>query len=235
MSTLPYPLWWLLLLYHGDVLTDGADVVWGIGGDAGVVGLSRAEVCHPEGSVLPVGGIGGAGIELQAVLLPLGDVGGGTGHGRPGYRRRSRWAGPDRLRKIRRIAGEGGPDCTWDDTTVILLGRPLYGPDDRCNGYVCRLTTGGMETGYLQVDALGGELCTGAYSFTGIPAYEGLAEEGGGTASEERLYFFGGISYGVRLEDGSFRLMGSPERVSAETAAEQYRHTVEQVQRQRAE
>ena len=120
-------------------------------------------------------------------------------------------------------------------TSVILLGRPLYGPDDRCNGYVCRLTTGGMETGYLQVDALGGELCTGAYSFTGIPAYEGLAEEGGGTASEERLYFFGGISYGVRLEDGSFRLMGSPERVSAETAAEQYRHTVEQVQRQRAE
>ena len=107
--------------------------------------------------------------------------------------------------EIRRIAGEGGPDCTWDDTTVILLGRPLYGPDDRCNGYVCRLTTGGMETGYLQVDALGGELCTGAYS------------------------------YGVRLEDGSFRLMGSPERVSAETAAEQYRHTVEQVQRQRAE
>lgn len=137
--------------------------------------------------------------------------------------------------EIRRIAGEGGPDCTWDDTTVILLGRPLYGPDDRCNGYVCRLTTGGMETGYLQVDALGGELCTGAYSFAGIPAYEGLAEEGGGTASEERLYFFGGISYGVRLEDGSFRLMGSPERVSAETAAEQYRHTVEQVQRQRAE
>lgn len=137
--------------------------------------------------------------------------------------------------EIRRIAGEGGPDCTWDDTTVILLGRPLYGPDDRCNGYVCRLTTGGMETGYLQVDALGGELCTGAYSFTGIPAYEGLAEEGGGTASEERLYFFGGISYGVRLEDGSFRLMGSPERVSAEAAAEQYRHTVEQVQRQRAE
>lgn len=91
--------------------------------------------------------------------------------------------------EIRRIAGEGGPDCTWDDTTVILRGRPLYGPDDRCNGYVCRLTTGGMETGYLQVDALGGELCTGAYSFTGIPAYEGLAEEGGGTASEERLYF----------------------------------------------
>lgn len=85
--------------------------------------------------------------------------------------------------EIRRIAGEGGPDCTWDDTTVILLGRPLYGPDDRCNGYVCRLTTGGMETGYLQVDALGGELCTGAYSFTGIPAYEGLAEDGfGGTA-----------------------------------------------------
>ena len=137
--------------------------------------------------------------------------------------------------EIRRIAGEGGPDCTWDDTTAILQGRPLYGPDDRCNGYVCRLTTGGMETGYLQVDALGGELCTGAYSFDGIPAYEGLAEEGGGTASEERLYFFGGISYGVRLEDGSFRLMGSPERVSAETAAEQYRHTVEQVQRQRAE
>lgn len=130
--------------------------------------------------------------------------------------------------EIRRIAGEGGPDCTWDDTTAILQGRPLYGPDDRCNGYVCRLTTGGMETGYLQVDALGGELCTGAYSFTGIPAYEGLDEE-------ERLYFFGGISYGVRLEDGSFRLMGSPERVSAETAAEQYRHTVEQVQRQRAE
>ncbi len=68
--------------------------------------------------------------------------------------------------EIRRIAGEGGPDCTWDDTTAILQGRPLYGPDDRCNGYVCRLTTGGMETGYLQVDALGGELCTGAYSFT---------------------------------------------------------------------
>ena len=45
---LPYPLWWLLLLYHGDILTDGADVVWGIGGDAGVVGLSGAEVCHPE-------------------------------------------------------------------------------------------------------------------------------------------------------------------------------------------
>ena len=137
--------------------------------------------------------------------------------------------------EIRRIAGEGGPDCTWGDTTAILQGRPLYGPDDRCNGYVCRLTTGGMETGYLQVDALGGELCTGAYSFDGIPAYEGLAEEGGGTVSEERLYFFGGISYGIRLEDGSFRLMGSPERVSAETAAEQYRHTVEQVQRQRAE
>lgn len=55
--------------------------------------------------------------------------------------------------------------------------------------------------------ALGGELCTGAYSFDGIPAYEGLAEEGGGTVSEKRLYFFGGISYGVRLEDGSFRLM----------------------------
>ena len=29
--------------------------------------------------------------------------------------------------------------------------------------------------------------------------------------------------------------MGSPERVSAETAAEQYRRAVEQVQRQRAE
>ena len=29
--------------------------------------------------------------------------------------------------------------------------------------------------------------------------------------------------------------MGSPERVSAETAAEQYRRTVERVQRQRAE
>ena len=137
--------------------------------------------------------------------------------------------------EIRRIAGEGGPDCTWDDTTAILQGRPLYGPDDRCNGYVCRLTTGGMETGYFQVDALGGELCTGAYSFSGIPAYEGLTEEGDGTALEERLYFFGGISYGVRLEDGSFRLMGSPERVGAEAAEEQYRRTVERVQCQRAE
>ena len=92
MSALPYPLWWLLLLYHGDVLTDGADVVWDIGGDAGVVGLSRAEACHPEGSVLPVGGIGGTGIELQAVLLPLGDVGGGTGHGRPGQWRNGKYA-----------------------------------------------------------------------------------------------------------------------------------------------
>lgn len=36
--------------------------------------------------------------------------------------------------EIRRIAGEGGPDCTWDDTTVILLGRPLYGPDDGATG-----------------------------------------------------------------------------------------------------
>ncbi len=92
MSALPYPLWWLLLLYHGDILTDGADVVWGIGGDAGVVGLSGAEVCHPEGSILPVGGIGGTGIELQAVLLPLGDVGGGTGHGRPGQWRNEKYA-----------------------------------------------------------------------------------------------------------------------------------------------
>lgn len=97
-------------------------------------------------------------------------------------------AGHDPSQRVnRRIAGEGGPDCTWDDTTVILLGRPLYGPDDRCNGYVCRLTTGGMETGYLQVDALGGELCTGAYSFDGIPAYEGHGRGGrrdgfGGTA-----------------------------------------------------
>ncbi len=112
---------------------------------------------------------------------------------------------------------------------------PFTAPTTGATGYVCRLTTGGMETGYLLADALGGGACTGAYSFTGIPAYEGLAEEGGGTASEERLYFFGGISYGVRLRtelpaDG---LSGKGER--AETAAEQYRHTVEQVQRQRAE
>ncbi len=137
--------------------------------------------------------------------------------------------------EIRRIAGRAGRTAHGTIPRRSSKAGPFTAPDDRCNGYVCRLTTGGMETGYLQVDALGGELCTGAYSFTGIPAYEGLAEEGGGTASEERLYFFGGISYGVRLEDGSFRLMGSPERVSAETAAEQYRHTVEQVQRQRAE
>ena len=84
MSALPYSLWRLLLLYHGDVLTDGADVVWGIGGDTGVVGISGAEIRYPEVPGLPVGGIGGTGIELQAVLLPLGDVGGGTGHGRPG-------------------------------------------------------------------------------------------------------------------------------------------------------
>lgn len=103
--------------------------------------------------------------------------------------------------EIRRIAGEGGPDCTWDDTTVILLGRPLYGPDDRCNGYVCRLTTGGMETGYLQVDGAGGGALHRRLLLRRYPGYEGLAEEGGGTVSEKRLYFFGGISYGVRLED----------------------------------
>ena len=105
--------------------------------------------------------------------------------------------------EIRRIAGEGGPDCTWDDTTVIL--QPPLRPRTTGATGMCRLATGGMETGYLQVDALVGELCTGAYSLTGIPAYEGLAEKAAGRASEERLlYFFGGISYGVRLEDGAF-------------------------------
>ena len=72
--------------------------------------------------------------------------------------------------EIRRIAGEGGPDCTWDDTTVILLGRPLYGPDDRCNGYVCRLTTGGMETGYLLSGCAGRGTLHRRLPFTGIPA-----------------------------------------------------------------
>lgn len=120
--------------------------------------------------------------------------------------------------EIRRIAGEGGPDCTWDDTTAILQGRPLYGPDDRCNGYVCRLTTGGMETGYLQVDALGGELCTGAYSFDGIPAYEGLAEEGGGTASEERLYFSATISREVM--DISWIYQRDPEEITVQATQE---------------
>lgn len=40
--------------------------------------------------------------------------------------------------EIRRIAGEGGPDCTWDDTTAILQGRPFTAPTtgatDMCAG-----------------------------------------------------------------------------------------------------
>ena len=41
--------------------------------------------------------------------------------------------------EIRRIAGEGGPDCTWDDTTAILQGRSLYGPPSRSEEHTSEL------------------------------------------------------------------------------------------------
>ena len=36
--------------------------------------------------------------------------------------------------EIRRIAGEGGPDCTWDDTTAGPFTAPTSSATDMCAG-----------------------------------------------------------------------------------------------------
>lgn len=139
--------------------------------------------------------------------------------------------------EIRRIASEGDLTCTWNDTTEIYYTKALYDYTDHCNGYVFKLSTGDTETGYMQVNQFNSQLSTFAYSFTGIPAYEGLAYGSDDILkhSAEKLYFFGNMLYCSKLDNGNFQPIDSPTEITAENVASKYQSYLSQVQHQKEE
>lgn len=127
--------------------------------------------------------------------------------------------------EIQRILGEADPDCTWSEKTT--LGEPvlLYDPYDVCNGYVYKLYTNGNEIGYIQINCFDNEFTTYCYSYTGVPAYEGLSEDFEGQLAASKnghLHFFGNVSYCIKITDNAFRAIDGIETFSVEEAVTGY-------------
>lgn len=139
--------------------------------------------------------------------------------------------------EIDKLIETAGPLCTWNEDTK--LGQPviLYDADDVCNGYIYKLYTGNVETGYIQVNYFDGELCVYCYSFTGVPAYEGLSENIEPVIDEEnhKLYFFGNMVYCHKLENGLFRAINGVEEFTTYDAQTYYQEVIEQIEQKQLE
>lgn len=126
--------------------------------------------------------------------------------------------------EINRIAAEES-ECLWTNETVLGTPVVLYDAYDDCNGYVFKLYTDGSETGYIQINCFDGKFKVYCYSFTGIPAYEGLSntcEKQLADSKNGRLYFFGNMTYCVKAKDDTFRAIDAVEGISIETARTYY-------------
>lgn len=126
--------------------------------------------------------------------------------------------------EIHRIVAEES-ECLWTDETVFGTPVVLYDAYDNCNGYVFKLYTDGSETGYIQINCFNGKFKVYCYSFTGIPAYEGLSntcEKQLAASKNGRLYFFGNMTYCVKTNDDTFRAIDAVEAISVETARTYY-------------
>lgn len=127
--------------------------------------------------------------------------------------------------EINRIVAEKPVDCSWTNETIFGTPVVLYDAYDNCNGYVFKLYTDGSETGYIQITCFDGKFKVYCYSFTGIPAYEGLSntyEKQLEDSKNGRLYFFGNMAYCVKTKDDTFRAIDAVEAISVETARTYY-------------
>ncbi len=133
--------------------------------------------------------------------------------------------------EINKIIEMNDPLCTWSKETELGIPVALYDCDDVCNGYVYKLYTNAEETGYMQVNYFNGELCAYCYSFAGIPAYEGLATDGIGTAyrvQDNKLYFFGNMTYCVKENDG-FRAIDDVNEIKMDTVKAYYQEFLNEI------
>lgn len=126
--------------------------------------------------------------------------------------------------EIRHIVEDSLPNCIWNETTDIFSSMALYDYNDVCIGYVFKLSTDGETTGYIQVNNINNELVTYCYSFSGKPAYEGLAADKVASfiPSDDKLYFFGNFAYCTKLANGKFSPLDSVKEFTVQDVAAFY-------------
>lgn len=127
--------------------------------------------------------------------------------------------------EIHRIVAEASLGCSWSEETEYGTPVVLYDAYDNCNGYVFKLYTNGNETGYIQINCFDGKFMVYCYSFTGIPAYEGLSntyEDQLAASKNGRIYFFGNMTYCIKTKDDAFRALDAVDAISIETARTYY-------------
>lgn len=122
--------------------------------------------------------------------------------------------------EIKRAVAENSVWCCWDESTEWFHALPLYDYNDNCNGYVYKMRTNGVETGYMQINIFEGQLSVGCSSFAGKPAYEGLADNTMSqiyNSASDKLYFFGGMTYCVKTGPDTFKAIDDVEEVDLST------------------
>lgn len=127
--------------------------------------------------------------------------------------------------EIYRVVAEASSECSWSKETVLGTPIVLYDAYDNCNGYVFKLYTGGCETGYIQINCFDGTFKVYCYSFTGIPAYEGMSntyEDQLAASKNGRLYFFGNMTYCIKTKDNAFRAIDAVDAISIDAARTYY-------------
>lgn len=127
--------------------------------------------------------------------------------------------------EIERVISKGREDCIWTEETALSEPVALYDPFGYCSGYVFKLYTGTSYVGYMQVNNLDGDFSRVSSSFGGIPAYEGL----GGSidsimeiSSDDRLYYFGSLTFCVKLENGNYQPIDNILQIEQEDAESYY-------------
>ena len=96
-------------------------------------------------------------------------------------------------------------ECPWSDETVIDSIITLYNMEQKPNGYVFKLKTGVVESGFVQIHIIDGSYSLYCYAYEGDSEVECMMDYWKiGLNKNSYIYFIGSFKYLIRSSDGKY-------------------------------
>lgn len=96
-------------------------------------------------------------------------------------------------------------ECPWSDETVIASTITLYNMEQKPNGYVFKLKTGVVESGFIQIHVIDGAYSLYCYAYEGDSEIECMMEYWQIDLNKiSHVYFVGSFKYLIGSDDGKY-------------------------------
>ena len=97
------------------------------------------------------------------------------------------------------------PNCPWSNETTIDSTIILYNMDQTPNGYIFKLKTGIIESGFIQIHDIDGAYSLYCYAYEGDSEVECMLNYWGTDLDENtHIYFLGSFKYLIDSENGGY-------------------------------